>query len=81
MCFWDEEKVKVADVTSARRRFFVRISADQREAAMAVFGAMAEVNVGLMKEFGFMTQEMTEKEFNEKIEKIGGCINRIRIMA
>ncbi len=81
MCFWDEEKVKVADVTSARRKFFVRISADQREAAMAAFGAMAEVNVGLMKEFGFMTQEMTEKEFNEKIEKIGGCINRIRIMA
>ena len=81
MCFWDEEKVEVSDVTSARRKFFVRISADQREAAMAAFGAMAEVNVGLMKEFGFMTQEMTEKEFNEKIEQIGGCINRIRIMA
>lgn len=48
---------------------------------MAAFDAMAEVNVGLMKEFGFMTQEMTEKEFNEKIEQIGGCINRIRIMA
>ena len=81
MCFWDVEKVEVADVTSARRKFFVRISADKREAAMAAFDAMAEVNVGLMKEFGFMTQEMTEKEFNEKIEQIGGCINRIRIMA
>ena len=81
VCFWDEEKVEVADVTSARRKFFVRISADKREAAMAAFDAMAEVNVGLMKEFGFMTQEMTEKEFNEKIEQIGGCINRIRIMA
>lgn len=81
MCFWDEEKVEVSDVTNARRKFFVRISADKREAAMAAFGAMAEVNVGLMKEFGFMTQEMTEREFNEKIEQIGGCINRIRMMA
>ncbi len=81
MCFWDEEKVEVSDVTNARRKFFVRISADKREAAMAAFGAMAEVNVGLMKEFGFMTQEMTEKEFNDKIEQIGGCINRIRMMA
>ncbi len=81
MCFWDEAKVEVADVTSARRRFFVRIAADKREAAMSAFETMAEVNVGLMKEFGFMTQEMTEKEFDEKIEKIGGCINRIRIMA
>ncbi len=80
MCFWDEEKVEVSDVTNARRKFFVRISADKREAAMAAFGAMAEVNVGLMKEFGFMTQEMTEKEFNDKIEQIGGCINRIRMM-
>ena len=68
-------------MTSARRRFFVRIAADKREAAMSAFETMAEVNVGLMKEFGFMTQEMTEKEFDEKIEKIGGCINRIRIMA
>ena len=81
MCFKKKKKVEVADVTSARRKFFVRISADKREAAMAAFDAMAEVNVGLMKEFGFMTQEMTEKEFNEKIEQIGGCINRIRIMA
>ncbi len=81
MCFWDEAKVEVTDVTSARRRFFVRIAADKREAAMSAFETMAEVNVGLMKEFGFMTQEMTEKEFDEKIEKIGGCINRIRIMA
>ena len=73
--------MEVADVARARRKFFVRISADKREAAMAAFGALAEVNVGLLKEFGFMTQEMTEKEFEEKIEKIGGCINRIRIMA
>ncbi|MDE7358396.1 MAG: homoserine dehydrogenase, partial [Lachnospiraceae bacterium] len=81
MCFWDEEKVEVADVTGARRKFFVRIPAEKREAAMAAFGALAEVNVGLAEEFAFMTQEMTERDFDEKIEKIGGCINRIRIMA
>ncbi len=81
MCFWDEEKVEVADIKCARRKFFVRVSADKREAAMGTFGALAEVNVGLAEEFAFMTQEISEAEFDEKIEKIGGCLNRIRIMA
>lgn len=81
MCFWDEEKVDVADISSAERKFFVRVRADQREAAMAAFGSLAEVNVGIAEEFAFMTQVMSEKEFNEKIEKAGGYLNRIRIMA
>lgn len=81
MCFWDEENVKVADSSSAERKFFVRVRADQREAAMAAFGSLAEVNVGLTEEFAFMTQVMSEKEFGEKIEKAGGYLNRIRIMA
>lgn len=80
MCFWDEEEVKVADVGRAKRKFFVRVSADKREAAMAAFGALAEINVGIAEEFAFMTQTMSEKEFEEKIGKLGGCINRIRIM-
>lgn len=81
MCFWDEENVSVADISSAERKFFVRVRADQREAVMAAFGSLAEVNVGIAEEFAFMTQVMSEKEFNEKIEKSGGCLNRIRIMA
>lgn len=81
MCFWDEENVDVTDISSAERKFFVRVRADQREAVMAAFGSLAEVNVGIVKEFAFMTQVMSEKEFNEKIEKAGGCLNRIRIMA
>ena len=81
MCFWDEEKVEVADIGCANRKFFVRVPADKRDAVMETFGALAEVSVGIAEEFAFMTQMITEKEFNEKIEKIGGCLNRIRIMA
>ncbi|MCX4307871.1 MAG: homoserine dehydrogenase [Acetatifactor sp.] len=81
MCFWDEEKVDVADIRCAKRKFFVRVPGDKKDAAMAAFGALAEINVGIAREFAFMTQMMTEKEFDGKIEKIGGCINRIRIMA
>lgn len=81
MCFWDEEKVAVADIGIAKRKFFVRVPADAREAAMGAFGALAKVNVGIEQEFAFMTQAMSEREFEEKLEKAGGCLNRIRMMA
>ena len=81
MCFWENEDVKVASIEEDQGKFFVRVSADRKEAVMEAFGSLAEINVGIAEEFAFMTQVMTEKEFNDKIEKIGGCINRIRILS
>lgn len=81
MCFWENEDVKVENIANDKGKFFVRVSADRKEAAMETFGSLAEVNVGIAEEFGFMTQVMTEKELNDKIDKIGGCINRIRILS
>lgn len=80
MCFWENEDVKVTGIEEDQGKFFVRVANDKREAAMEAFGALAEINVGIAEEFAFMTQVMAEKEFNDKIEKIGGCINRIRIL-
>lgn len=79
MCFWDEDKVNLMDVADTKRSFFVRVSADKKEAAMDTFASIAEVNAGFAEEFAFVTEVMTEREFNEKIDAIGGAINRIRI--
>ena len=81
MCFWENDDVKVEKIENDQGKFFVRVKADQKEAAMEMFGSLAEINVGITEEFAFMTQVMTEKEFNEKIQGIGGCINRIRILS
>ncbi len=81
MCFWENDNVRVADSKKDRGKFFVRVNSAQKEAAMETFGSLAEINVGIVEEFGFMTQAMTEQEFHDKIEKIGGCINRIRIFS
>ena len=81
MCFWENDDVKVEQIGNHKCKFFVRVAAERKDAAMEAFGSLAEINVGITEEFGFMTQVMTEKEFNDKIEKIGGCINRIRIMS
>lgn len=81
MCFWENEDVKVTGIEEDRGKFFVRVESGQKETAMEAFGSLAEVNVGIAQEFAFMTQVMTEKDFNDKIAKIGGCINRIRILS
>ena len=81
MCFWENEDVKVTGIEEDQGKFFVRVESSRREAAMEAFGSLAEISVGIAEEFAFMTQVMTEKEFNDKIERIGGCINRIRILS
>ena len=81
MCFWENEDVQVKGIEEDNGKFFVRVKADRREQAMAAFGSLAEINVGIAEEFAFMTQVITEKEFNAKIDEIGGCINRIRILS
>jgi homoserine dehydrogenase len=80
MCFWDTENVKISDIADAKYRYFVRTEAGKKEAAMEAFGSLAEVSVGIAEEFAFTTELMSEREFNEKAEKAGGYINRIRMM-
>lgn len=81
MCFWENEDVKVTGIEEDQDKFFVRVTNAQKDAVIDTFGSLAEINVGIAEEFAFMTQVMTEKDFNDKIEKIGGCINRIRILS
>ena len=79
MCFWDAEQVELMNIADTKRRFFVRVKAEKKEEAAAVFSSIEEVNAGLTEEFAFITTVMTEKEFDEKIASIGGSINRIRL--
>ena len=81
MCFWENEDVKVTGIEEDQGKFFVRVTSAQKDAVIDTFGSLAEINVGIAEEFAFMTQVMTEKDFNGKIEKIGGCINRIRVLS
>jgi homoserine dehydrogenase len=80
MCFWDTENVKISDIADAKYRYFVRTDAENRQKAEEAFGSLAEVSVGIAEEFAFTTELMSEREFNEKTEKAGGYINRIRMM-
>ena len=80
MCFWDDEKVTLTGIEEASRKFFVRVAADKEKEAIAAFESMAVVEADVPGEFAFITDVMTEKEFNDKAEKVG-IISRIRVEA
>ncbi|MBQ2935258.1 MAG: homoserine dehydrogenase [Lachnospiraceae bacterium] len=80
MCFWDDERVTLTGIEEASRKFFVRVAADKEKEAIAAFESMAVVEADVPSEFAFITDVMTEKEFNEKAEKVG-IISRIRVEA
>ena len=76
-CFWDAEDVKLTNVDEVERAFFVRVEKAKEQEAKETFGDVKEVTAGVDGEFAFVTGRMSEKEFNEKAEKVG-VISRIR---
>ena len=78
MCFWDNEDVVLTGIEQASRRFFVRVAADKESNALQTFGSASVIETDVPGEFAFVTDRMTEKEFNEKAEKVG-ILSRIRI--
>ena len=76
-CFWDAEDVKLTNVDEVERAFFVRVEKAKEQEAKETFGDVKEVTAGVDGEVAFVTGRMSEKEFNEKAEKVG-VISRIR---
>ncbi len=77
-CFWDAEDVKLTNVDEVERAFFVRVEKAKEQKAKEIFGDVKEITAGVDGEFAFVTGRMSEKEFNEKAEKVG-VISRIRL--
>lgn len=79
MTFWSSKKLELSSMESAQRRFFVRIPKTSLEKAKTAFGSFEEIHVdGLDSEVGFITDVLTEKEFEKKAETLS-VISRIRM--
>lgn len=83
MQLWSNKKLELADISTAERKFFVRMSGDAKtrlEEIHKVFGEVQLVTVPeLQNEFGFITNILTEAKYQEKADNCQGIINRIRI--
>lgn len=78
MCFWDAEDVQLTGIDQASRRFFVRVDQDNESKALQVFESVSVIEADVPGEFAFVTDEMTESEFNKKAKEVG-IISRIRM--
>lgn len=83
MTIWSSKKLELSHKTHAKYRFFIRL---QKEDAIISkvnkeFGEVEEVYVdGIENEYGFITTLLSEEVYREKIEKVDGVINSIRVI-
>ena len=78
---WSNEPMKLTPMEETEGRFFVRVKGVTEAQAEAAFGKLQIVKVdSLPDEFGFITECMKQKEYKEKISKLGGeVIAMIRV--
>lgn len=83
MTMWKNEKLELLPIEDTEKRFFVRISGDEkmrREETEAAFGAVTFVRTeGLENEFGIITEVMTEGAYRKIAEKFEGILHMIRV--
>ncbi len=76
---WNQEKVELVDYKKLSNRFFVRAKASRAEVE-SVFGSVTYVEAeGMTEELGFVTEKMTEGEYEEKSAKLSGICQMIRV--
>ncbi len=80
---WSSRKLELTDINLVKHRFFIRVVGDKELAkteAVKIFGEVEEVNApGVMSEFAFITQSITEQELKEKKEYLDGIVSTIRV--
>lgn len=78
---WEPEKLDLVPVDDVKNRFFVRVSGTplENEAKVAAaFGKVTAVDAGYPDEYGFVTDDMTERAFAEAAERLGNVLGKIR---
>ena len=70
---WDKEKMILADPMEQRYRYFVRAE-DDMDAVKAAFGEVEVVDAGVSGENGFVTGEMSEREYRQRAGKLSGVL-------
>ncbi|WP_318710061.1 homoserine dehydrogenase [Candidatus Acetatifactor stercoripullorum] len=82
MCFWEQENVRLADVSLEERSFFIRARAGfQKEIEEAFPGGRLLCLEGREQDFGYFTPVMQENDFTGKYEALADrVLGRIRLL-
>ncbi len=77
---WNPKQLDIASVENEERRFFVRVKKENLDKAKSLMNPEKIIELeGKADEAGFISERMSEKEFESRVEKFGGVISRIRI--
>ena len=74
---WKPEKIELVDYKFCKNSFFVRTTSSKEEVE-DLFGNVEYVENVVEAEVGFVTEEMSEAEFEEKTAKLS-VVNRLRL--
>ncbi|HIW80015.1 MAG TPA: homoserine dehydrogenase [Candidatus Acetatifactor stercoripullorum] len=82
MCFWEQENIRLADVSLEERSFFIRARAGfQKEIEEAFPGGRLLCLEGREQDFGYFTPVMQENDFTGKYEALADrVLGRIRLL-
>ncbi|MBS6196180.1 MAG: homoserine dehydrogenase [Clostridiales bacterium] len=76
------EKLELMDTKQVENRFFIRMNGSMEEKLAEVekvFGPVDAKDAGVDGEFGFITEKMTEAEYQQKAEKFDNIMGMIRV--
>lgn len=80
---WSSKKLELTDIKLSKKAFFVRVQGTVEEKLSLVEKAFGNVQViqveDLKQEFGFVTQVMSEDNFERAQAQVEGIITRIRV--
>lgn len=77
---WSSKKLELVDYKKSVNRFFVRVTGEDKNAVEHIFGSVAWVSAeGVAGELGFVTEQMTEAEFENKAAELGNVLQTIRV--
>ena len=75
---WDAEELSLVDMKECTRQFFVRVTMEDRGAVINSFEKVQQIDI-TDEEFAFITDPMTEKEFDARIKGLREVISVIRV--
>lgn len=76
---WEDQKLEIASIDGAIRRFFVRVPAASEAQIRKVFGEVEMFQDVADGECGFVTEEMTEAQYRDKAAEFDSILSMIRV--
>jgi homoserine dehydrogenase len=72
MTIWSSKKLELGDINDAKYKYFVRVPSNvNQDEVRKLFGEVNIINLDQCnEEYGFITSEISEKEYNDKVSNI-----------